>query len=132
MSASVTDPHTKTNKVLSQDLSFQATVDTILIQTDKAIYQSGDLIRFRVFSFDSETRPRSLDSAIVTILDGNDVVIQSFENVKFVKGKYEGSLQLGNNPSQGSWKIRVEAGVSVSFKLSDLVKVNYIKQMCSC
>ena len=97
-----------------QELIFEKRQFSIFIQTDKPIYKAGDLMRFRAFSLDSETRPFNVDSAVVTILDPNNVKIKTFTNVTFVKGKYENSLQLSNEPTLGDWRIKVEADVLVS------------------
>lgn len=87
-----------------------------MIQTDKAIYRGGDLIKFRVFSFDSETRPQNLQNVVVTIYDSSNprVKIVSFNNVTFVKGKFEETLQLSNNPNYGTWMVEAVTGTSVS------------------
>lgn len=101
-----------------QDLIFVKTQFSTFIQTDKAMYKAGDLINFRVFAVDSETRPYNLNSAVVTIFDSTDIKIKIFPNVTFVKGTYENSLQLSESPSLGNWRIRIESGTIVSLILS--------------
>lgn len=110
----MTDPYTKAKQVLNQPLIYQETKDLFFVETDKAIYRGGDVVNFRVFSVDSDTRPRNVNTATVTIFDSNNVQIQAFINVTFVKGKYEGSLQLSQNPPYGSWRLSVTEGVAVS------------------
>lgn len=97
------------------ELIFEKTEFSIFIQTDKPIYKAGDLVKFRVFSVDSETKPYNLNSAVVTVLDSNGVKLKSSTNVTFIKGKYENSLQLSNGPTLGDWNIQVEADVLVSY-----------------
>ena len=89
-------------------------IDSLLIQTDKAIYRDGDVMNFRVISINSETRPRNLDSVIITIYDPNNVQIQLLINATFVEGKYVGSFQLSNNPTKGNWRINVAVDTAVS------------------
>lgn len=95
-------------------LKYFEDIDSLLIQTDKRIYRDGDEVNFRVFSFDSETRPRNFDSVTITIYDPNNVQAHIFLNVTSVNGKYVGSFQLSNNPTKGEWRINVVVGTAVS------------------
>jgi CD109 antigen len=92
---------------------------SLFVQTNKAIYLPGDLIQFRVFAINSESRsvnPSGHNS--VTIRDAKGNVISTFDNVTFAKGKYENQLQLASRPSLGLWKIQVQCDDIVSFKFS--------------
>jgi CD109 antigen len=86
-----------------------------LIQTDKAIYKAGDLMRFRLISINSETLPEAVVGAVVTIFDSGNLKIKVFSGVTFMKGKFEEALQLSLSPTLGTWKIRVEAEGEVRF-----------------
>lgn len=116
LSANITDPYTKASQYFSQSLTYQETVATPLVQTDKAIYGSGDNVQFRLFAVDSETLPINQETATFSIYDSSNpsVTIQSFENVTFVNGKFEGSLQLSDYPIFGSWRIDGLLGTTVS------------------
>lgn len=108
----------KTSYYDVQSLIYVKTRFSTSIQTDKAMYKAGDLINFRIFAFDSETRPFNLNSAVVTIYDSTDTKIKSFANITFNTGIYENLLQLSESPSLGNWRIRVEAGSDVSLNSS--------------
>ena len=114
ISANVTDPYTKKTEIFVQPLTFQATRTSASFQLDKPIYQGGDPMNFRVFCYDSETRPSDRDNGTFTVYDPNNNKIKSFENVPFVKGVFEGSLQLANNAKEGQWRIQSDIRGSVS------------------
>ena len=83
---------------------------SVYIQTDKAVYKAGDLIRFRVFAIDSRSRPYEVKGKpVITITDSLSNKIQQFDNVTFVKGKYENELILSKSPNLGDWTIAVKA-----------------------
>lgn len=122
LSANVSDPYTKTTKYFLQKLNYQKTLPELVIQTDKPIYLGGDVVNFRAFAYDSETRPQNLQNVVFTIYDSNSPGsnIISFDNVTFVKGKFEGYLQLSNSPRYGTWLIEADLGTSVSLKIQTL------------
>lgn len=86
----------------------------MFIQLDKPIYRSGDPINFRVYSVNSETQPKNDVVATIIIYDQDSVAIQTFQDVTFTKGKYEGSLQLSTSPKYGNWLIVANVGTTVS------------------
>ena len=90
------------------DLTFVSKQSSAFIYTDKALYRAGQLVSFSVFAVDSETRPFNLVGTTITINDPNTIKIQVFANNTFVKGKYEGSLQLSSAPTLGQWLISLE------------------------
>jgi len=82
---------------------------SFLIQLSKAIFLPGDLLQFRVYAVDSETKavvPTS--SSIVTISDGNGNEITSFKNATFNRGKYENSFQLSDKAGLGVWNLQFQ------------------------
>lgn len=95
-------------------LTYRRAHFSLLIQLDKPIYRPGDLVRLRVLAIDSETRPYNVPSAIVSILDSGSNLVKSFTNISFVKGKYEGSFQLSDNPPMNQWTVSVSAESEVS------------------
>lgn len=104
------------NKSYAQTLSlaYRTTHFSMLIQLDKPIYRPGDVVRFRVFAFDSETRPYNVPSAIVSIEDSGSNLVKSFANITFVKGMHEGSFQLSDNPPLYQWTITATAESEVN------------------
>lgn len=107
----------------SQSISYVQKSFSIFIQTDKAIYKGNDLWRFRFFSVDYKTmayNPRGPLNYEITDPKGNLIIKNA--NVTFVNGKYEGSLLLSSEPSEGTWQITLTAEGQVrifdSFKFS--------------
>lgn len=111
------DPDKKKSYTDVQPIIFENKHFSIFIQTDKPIYKPGDLVNFRVFAVDSETRPYDVPKSTITIYDSGDTKIKSYVDGKFVDGKYENSLQLSQEPTLGEWKIKVEAEAEVSLKI---------------
>ena len=81
---------------------------------NKAIFMPGDLLQFRVFSIDSETKPINPTSATtITISDSNGNAIHSFQDVTFKRGKYENSFQLSEKARLGIWEVSANCGQEV-------------------
>jgi len=82
---------------------------SFLLQLSKAIFLPGDLIQFRVYAVDSETKAVvPTCSSIVSITDGNDNEITTFKNVTFSRGKYENSFQLSDKAGLGVWNLQFQ------------------------
>ena len=80
-----------------------------MLLLNKAIFLPGDLIQFRAFAVDSETRavtPKC--SSVITISDANGNAIVSFKNIVFNNGKYENQLELSSKASLGIWKLQIQ------------------------
>lgn len=87
---------------------------SLLVQLEKAIYSPGQTVRFRVFAIDSLTNAvNPSDRCAVSIRDSNGNLIEGYEP-KFVKGKYENKLTLGEKAPQGIWGVEVSCGIEVS------------------
>lgn len=68
-----------------------------MVQIEKAIYAPGQLVQYRVYSIDQNTNavePRA--KCNVEIRDAYGNLVSSVSNIKFVKGKYQDKLQLGD------------------------------------
>ncbi|KAL7028449.1 hypothetical protein ACKWTF_005840 [Chironomus riparius] len=90
---------------------------SFLLQLSKAIFLPGDLLQFRAFAVDSETRavaPKC--SSVVTISDANGNAIVSFKNIAFDNGKYENQLELSSKAGLGIWKLKIQCDDEVVFK----------------
>lgn len=86
-----------------------------MVQLEKAIYSPGQTVQFRLFAIDSLTNAISPnDKCAVTIRDANGNLIEGYENLKFVKGKYENKLVLGDKAPQGIWGVEASCGTEVS------------------
>lgn len=89
---------------------------SLLIQVNKPIFKTDDLIKFRVFAVNSRTKPYSVkDESRIWILDPGNNQLKSWEDPLFFKGIYEDSYQL-NDAEPGIWKILVEADGQVILK----------------
>lgn len=87
---------------------------SFLLQLSKAIFLPGDLVQFRVYAVDSETRavdPKCTN--IVSITDQNENEITTFRNVSFKRGKYENSFQLSNKAGLGGWTLHFQCDEQV-------------------
>lgn len=100
----------------SQILIFRKAVGTVLINTDKPIYKAGDQVVVKVFGTDSETRPCNIENAVVTIYNPDEVKLKVFSNFTFSVGKFQDSINLGENPSLGTYKISFVADTIVSLE----------------
>lgn len=90
---------------------------SFLLQLSKAIFLPGDLIQFRAFAVDSETRavvPKC--SSVITISDSNGNAIVTFKNVAFDFGKYENQLELSSKAGLGIWKLQLQCDDEVRTK----------------
>jgi CD109 antigen len=97
-------------------LTYSCPQASFLIQTNKAIFRPDDLLQFRVFAIDSETRIENPTGAIVTINDAKGNLIKSFANITFVNGKYQNELQIASRPVLGTWSMTVTLGDQVRYE----------------
>lgn len=79
----------------------------VIIQTDKELYKAEDAIRFRLFAFDSDTRPVVIQGpTVISIIDPEGFTIRNITNVAFAHGRYKNEFQLSNFVTTGVWIIR--------------------------
>lgn len=106
-------------------LQFLPIVHNIVIQTDKDIYKPDDLIRFRVFCFDGDSRPVvTRTKARISILDPMGFELKVFPNVSLEKGRYKDEVQLSSFVMSGLWIIRVNTESRVFEKEIDVQVYN--------
>lgn len=100
----VTEPSTGFND--TQPLHYLKKTYSLIIQTDKPIYNVGDMVKYRIFSYDSQTRPYSLQNLTKCfVTDAANNKIFDWKNVKFVDGVYENEFRLASKVVLGSWTI---------------------------
>lgn len=98
-------------------LQFLSTLYHIVIQTDKEIYKAEDLIRFRMFAFDSDTRPVEVaGSPVISIIDPQNFTIREITNFTFTNGRYKNDFQLSNFVTTGIWIIKIQVEGQVNKK----------------
>lgn len=119
--ANVYDPSNNNMVYDTWPLQFLPQVFHILIQTDKQLYRAEDLIRFRMFAFDADTKPVNLrGSSLVSIINPLGFVVSGFANVTFTNGKFGQEFQLANIVSTGLWTIRINVGDHVFEKIIEV------------
>ncbi|XP_059619137.1 CD109 antigen-like isoform X4 [Phlebotomus argentipes] len=79
------------------------------IQTDKAVYKPGDVVRFRVLILDANLKPvQPKDKMLIYIQDAKQNRIKQWLDAEPVKGVYSNELQLSDLPVLGDWTIQVD------------------------
>lgn len=106
-------------------INFHSKNVSILVQTDRALYKPGDLIRFRVLILDMNMKPLSNQEPVqIYIEDGAKNLIRQWRNITISRGVFSDELRLSSYPVLGTWHIVVESGLSSSkyeFELADYV-----------
>lgn len=100
---------------------------SILVQTDKAMYKPGDLMRFRILVLDPNTKPLPVDAAgslQVHISDGRMNRIRQWSNATMQRGVFSGELQLSDYPVLGKWTL--EANVLGATKKHTVEVAEYV------
>lgn len=92
----------------SAPLSYQPRSFCVFVQTDKRVYQPGDIVNFRVIALDKYLLPVS-GAVDVTVLDSGGSPIRQWAGVPLDKGILTEELVLADEPALGEWTIQVEA-----------------------
>lgn len=101
-----------------QRLSMNTKKNSILVQTDKAMYKPSDKVQFRVIVMNSLTQPQAPASVDVVIFDGAQNRVKQFDKVKLRKGVFQGDFQLGELAVLGNWQINVKLGSGETYTKS--------------
>lgn len=113
------DFHNETELTLSEKYF------SFLIQTDKALYKPGDLVRFRAVVIDKDTKAHDIIGALqVNVYDGDGNRIKLFANQSTANGVYTNEFQLSDSPVMGQWKLTFTAESeekSQSFEVGEYV-----------
>ncbi|CRK90937.1 CLUMA_CG004626, isoform A [Clunio marinus] len=102
------DPETGRSYSEERDLTFVNYLYGCLPIIDKPVYLPQEVIKFRIFSIDSEGRPSDVPEGNIIITEPNGVEVKTFSNVTFVNGVYEGYHQLSPKPSLGKWTLTLK------------------------
>ncbi|XP_055306081.1 CD109 antigen-like isoform X2 [Sitodiplosis mosellana] len=98
---------------------------SIFIQTDKAIYKPGDLIKFRVLVLDRELKPVTLtpdNQLSIHITDPEKNRIKQWLKVTPKKGVFTSEFQLAELAMLGNWKIEAHVGKESKSKEVEVAK----------
>lgn len=108
----------------SAQLNFNGKLASVFIQTDKAIYQPGQLVQFRVLVVDSNLKPYKSDKLDIHIKDAQGNRIKQWNNVTLERGIFSEELQLSDQPVLGDWSINAkieDEDVSKQFTVAEYV-----------
>lgn len=126
-------------------------IQTVLVQTDKAMYKPGDKVNFRILVLDLNLKPATIrgDMKVFitvsktrnnreklllmlrfskTLQDSSNNRIKQWLNTTTTKGVFTGELQLSDFPNLGEWNINVEANgenKKKSFEIAEYVLPKY-------
>lgn len=115
LQADIFDPASKQRQVDHLLLQSLPKFFNVIIQTDKELYKAKDLIRFRLFAFDADTRPVNIEgTTMVSIIDPHGFIMQRTTNFTFTKGRYSDEMQLSTLITNGLWTIRAHVNELVS------------------
>ncbi|XP_076814766.1 CD109 antigen-like isoform X2 [Clavelina lepadiformis] len=103
--------------------TFESKALSILIQTDKAIYQPGETIRFRAACLTPDLRPLTGD-VTYQVKDPNGNIVLLEENMVLSHGVAGGQLALNKDAENGEWEISFMAK---EYKETLLVTVRFYK-----
>lgn len=91
----------------SQALNVESKGLDLYIQSDKAMYKPGDLVRFRTFATDSKLKP-FLGKVNITIRDPDRNNLKMWKNLQSDTGIISQTFQLSDQPPLGTWAILIE------------------------
>uniref|UniRef100_A0A4D5R9R7 TEP1-F n=1 Tax=Scolopendra viridis TaxID=118503 RepID=A0A4D5R9R7_SCOVI len=91
----------------TESVNFNSKSYSVFIQTDKAIYQPGQIVHFRVLVTNSTLQPLSPE-ALVYVSDSQGNRIKQWKNITFDRGVSSADLQLSDQVVLGDWKISVD------------------------
>lgn len=92
---------------------------TLMIQLDKPIYKTTDVVNFRLFAIDSRTKPYTKIPGYskIWILDTRRNELKSWENVQLLMGIYQDKFVF-TNLQPGIYEIVAEVDETVSHKIT--------------
>ncbi|XP_075537197.1 pregnancy zone protein-like isoform X12 [Dermacentor variabilis] len=91
-----------------KEIDFQKSKNTVLVQSDKALYKPGQRVQFRVLPINNELKPVTDVKATIYVTSPSDVRIAQWNDVSFEKGIVQRDFQLTEEPELGLWQIVVE------------------------
>lgn len=104
------------------DLEYESKTMSLFIQTDKPVYNPGDMLKFRVVAIDVDTRPVTRIKTVSIALEDNEGnSIRKWPFARLNNGVFESAVQLSSSPPLGKWKLSVNA--MEGYKVSNVIDV---------
>ncbi|KAG5669927.1 hypothetical protein PVAND_000217 [Polypedilum vanderplanki] len=95
----------------TKTINYEKKENAMFIQTNKAIFKPSDIIKYRIFSIDSESNAYTPKRpVIITLTDPRNHEIGKLDNITFINGKFESEWLLPSKPILGTWKLTVQYG----------------------
>lgn len=92
------------------DLEYEPKTMSLFLQTDKPVYNPGDMLKFRVVAVDVDARPVTRIKTVSIALDDNEGnSIRKWPFARLNNGVFESAVQLSSSPPLGKWKLSVNA-----------------------
>nr|BAR45596.1 thioester-containing protein 3 [Niponia nodulosa] len=96
------------NRTLS--LNFNSKQFSLILQTDKGIYQAGQTVNFRLFCFNADLLPYPNQTVEIYVTDAAGNRIQQWNVPIPTSGIYANSFPLSTQPVLGTWSINANSG----------------------
>ncbi|XP_065088827.1 thioester-containing protein 1 allele S3-like isoform X2 [Ochlerotatus camptorhynchus] len=92
------------------ELEYEPKTMSVFLQTDKPVYNPGDMLKFRVVVVDADTRPvTSIKTVAISLDDFEGISIRKWPFARLYNGVFESAVQLSSSPPLGKWKLTVKA-----------------------
>ncbi|XP_044153489.1 alpha-2-macroglobulin-like protein 1 isoform X2 [Bufo gargarizans] len=109
------ESHTNSSKVL-----VKKQLSKIIVQTDKAVYKPGQVVKFRILSLNEYFKPETILIPVVEVQNPDKNRINQWLNVKLNQGMAELSLDLSPEPTLGEYTIKLK-DTSHTFSVAEYV-----------
>ena len=87
------------------EVSVHSPVNMVVIESSRPWYRPGELIQFRVFTFDTELKPTEQRLRKLSVLNANGLIVKEWQNVRSRAGLIELGHPLHFGADLGQWKI---------------------------